>query len=120
MLTPETVLKASGHVDRFADLMVKDMKNGECFRLDHFIKSHLEKVKADKKTDAATKGLLISKDIIYGFTTSKNKLKYLRKIYILGTFNLFFIRLICMCFFACFVCIYLYVCSKKGDHEYCS
>merc|ERR1719362_2462357 len=55
MLTPETVLKASGHVDRFADLMVKDMKNGECFRLDHFIKSHLEKVKADKKTDAATK-----------------------------------------------------------------
>merc|ERR1719362_571799 len=55
MLTPETVLEASGHVDRFADLMVKDMKNGECFRLDHFIKSHLEKVKADKKTDAATK-----------------------------------------------------------------
>merc|ERR1719189_3327949 len=55
MLTPETVLKASGHVDRFADLMVKDMKNGECFRLDHFIKSHIEKVKADKKTDAATK-----------------------------------------------------------------
>merc|ERR1719483_669758 len=55
MLTPETVLKASGHVDRFADLMVKDLKNGECFRLDHFIKSHLEKVKADKKTDAVTK-----------------------------------------------------------------
>ena len=87
MLTPETVLKASGHVDRFADLMVKDMKNGECFRLDHFIKSHLEKVKADKKTDAATKGLLISKNIFYGFTTSKNELKYLRKICILGTFN---------------------------------
>ena len=75
MLTPETVLKASGHVDRFADLMVKDMKNGECFRLDHFIKSHLEKVKADKKTDAATKGLLISKDIFYGFTSFKNELK---------------------------------------------
>ena len=75
MLTPETVLKASGHVDRFADLMVKDMKNGECFRLDHFIKSHLEKVKADKKTDAATKGLLISKDIFHGFTSSKNDQK---------------------------------------------
>ena len=27
MLTPEKVLKASGHVDRFADLMVKDMVN---------------------------------------------------------------------------------------------
>ena len=75
MLTPETVLKASGHVDRFADLMVKDMKNGECFRLDHFIKSHLEKVKADKKTDAATKGLLISKDIFHGFTSFKNEFK---------------------------------------------
>ena len=32
MLTPESVLKASGHVDKFADLMVKDLKNGECFR----------------------------------------------------------------------------------------
>ena len=55
MLTPETVFKASGHVDRFADLMVKDMKNGECFRLDHFIKAHLEKVKAEKKTSEDTK-----------------------------------------------------------------
>merc|ERR1719447_1871295 len=55
MLTPEKVLKASGHVDRFADLMVKDMKNGECFRLDHLIKAALEKVKADKKTNEATK-----------------------------------------------------------------
>jgi len=55
MLTPETVLKASGHVDKFADLMVKDVKNGECFRLDHLIKAHLEKVKADKKTTQETK-----------------------------------------------------------------
>ena len=45
MLTPEPVLKASGHVDKFADLMVKDLKNGECFRLDHLIKAQLEKVK---------------------------------------------------------------------------
>lgn len=50
ILTPEPVLKASGHVDRFADLMVKDLKNGECFRLDHLIKAHLEKLIADKKT----------------------------------------------------------------------
>lgn len=55
ILTPEPVLKASGHVDRFADLMVKDEKNGECFRLDHLIKAHLEKVKADKKTTAEIK-----------------------------------------------------------------
>ena len=45
----------SGHVARFADLMVKDTKNGECFRLDHLIKAALEKVCADKKTSAETK-----------------------------------------------------------------
>ncbi|XP_050515936.1 glycine--tRNA ligase [Diabrotica virgifera virgifera] len=55
ILTPEPVLKASGHVDRFADLMVKDTKTGECFRLDHLIKAHLEKISADKKTSAATR-----------------------------------------------------------------
>lgn len=56
ILTPEDVLKsvertrsfaiddrffplfrASGHVDRFADFMVKDVKTGECFRADHLI-----------------------------------------------------------------------------------
>lgn len=50
VLTPEPVLKASGHVERFADLMVKDLKNGDCFRLDHLIKAHLEKIISDKKT----------------------------------------------------------------------
>lgn len=49
ILTPEPVLKASGHVDRFADLMVKDLKSGECFRLDHLIKSSLEKHISEKK-----------------------------------------------------------------------
>ena len=47
-LTLEPVLKASGHVDRFADLMVKDTKTGECYRLDHLIKNHLEKVASEK------------------------------------------------------------------------
>jgi glycyl-tRNA synthetase len=54
ILTPEPVLKASGHVDRFADLMVKDVKTGECFRLDHLIKAHLEKLTSTK---TATKEL---------------------------------------------------------------
>ncbi|XP_065218735.1 glycine--tRNA ligase isoform X2 [Planococcus citri] len=54
ILTPEPVLKASGHVDRFADLMVKDTVNGECFRLDHLIKSHLEKLCASKDTKQET------------------------------------------------------------------
>ncbi|KAJ0180902.1 hypothetical protein K1T71_002987 [Dendrolimus kikuchii] len=48
ILTPEPVLKASGHVERFADLMTKDVKSGECFRLDHLIKAHLEKIKSEK------------------------------------------------------------------------
>ncbi|KAJ8917523.1 hypothetical protein NQ315_005572 [Exocentrus adspersus] len=55
ILTPEPVLKASGHVDRFADLMVKDIQTGECFRLDHLIKAHLEKIASDKKTSQQTK-----------------------------------------------------------------
>ena len=29
--------RASGHVERFADFMVKDAKTGECFRADHLI-----------------------------------------------------------------------------------
>lgn len=55
ILTPEPVLKASGHVDRFADYMVKDLKNGECFRLDHLIKNHLEKMCSGKDTSAELK-----------------------------------------------------------------
>ena len=41
-LTPEVVLKTSGHVDRFADYMVKDLVNGDIFRADHLIKHDLE------------------------------------------------------------------------------
>lgn len=55
ILTPEPVLKASGHVERFADLMTKDLKTGECFRLDHLIKAHLEKIKSEKNTKADLK-----------------------------------------------------------------
>ena len=51
ILTPEAVLKASGHVDRFADVMVKDLENGQCFRLDHLIKGQFEKMMTEKKTE---------------------------------------------------------------------
>ncbi|GKU92916.1 hypothetical protein SLEP1_g6573 [Rubroshorea leprosula] len=37
-VTPEIVLKASGHVDKFTDLMVKDEKTGTCYRADHLLK----------------------------------------------------------------------------------
>ncbi|CAI9562070.1 unnamed protein product [Staurois parvus] len=55
MLTPESVLKTSGHVDKFADFMVKDVKNGECFRADHLLKAHLQKLMSDKKCAAEKK-----------------------------------------------------------------
>uniref|UniRef100_A0AAQ4NW42 Glycine--tRNA ligase n=1 Tax=Gasterosteus aculeatus aculeatus TaxID=481459 RepID=A0AAQ4NW42_GASAC len=55
MLTPESVLKTSGHVDKFADYMVKDVKNGECFRADHLLKAHLQKLMSDKKCTAEKK-----------------------------------------------------------------
>ncbi|OVA19100.1 WHEP-TRS [Macleaya cordata] len=46
-VTPEVVLKASGHVEKFTDLMVKDEKTGTCYRADHllkdFCKENLEK-----------------------------------------------------------------------------
>ena len=47
VLTPEPVLRASGHVERFADLMVKDEVTGECFRADHLLEQHMEKLCAD-------------------------------------------------------------------------
>lgn len=30
--------RTSGHVDKFADYMVKDAKTGECYRADHLLK----------------------------------------------------------------------------------
>ena len=35
------VFRASGHVDKFADYMVKDLKNGECYRVDHLLQCEL-------------------------------------------------------------------------------
>ena len=41
-LTPEVVLKTSGHVDRFTDLMVKDPETGECFRADKLLEEAID------------------------------------------------------------------------------
>lgn len=50
MLTPEAVLKTSGHVDKFADWMCKDPKTGEIFRADHLVEQVLEaRMTADKE-----------------------------------------------------------------------
>lgn len=50
MLTPYEVLKTSGHVDKFADWMCKDLKTGEIFRADHIVEEVLEaRLKGDKE-----------------------------------------------------------------------
>lgn len=49
-LTPEEVLKTSGHVEKFADWMCKDPKNGEIIRADHYVEEILEaRLKGDKE-----------------------------------------------------------------------
>lgn len=50
VLTPHEVLKTSGHVDKFADWMCKDPKNGEIIRADHFVEEVLSlRLKGDKE-----------------------------------------------------------------------
>ncbi|XP_058226513.1 glycine--tRNA ligase, mitochondrial 1-like [Rhododendron vialii] len=52
-VTPEVVLKASGHVDKFTDLMVKDEKTGTCYRADHLLKDFCkEKLERDPNITA--------------------------------------------------------------------
>ena len=63
-VTLGTVLKASGHVDRFTDLMVKDVKTDECFRADHLLEDRLEELIADpaiKKEEKAEFEMLLAR-----------------------------------------------------------
>ena len=41
-LTPHAVLKTSGHVDKFTDMMVKDHETGECLRADHLLEDTID------------------------------------------------------------------------------
>lgn len=44
-LTPEIVLKTSGHVDRFTDLMVRDtLVPKNCYRADHLLKDRIDSI----------------------------------------------------------------------------
>lgn len=55
MMTPSRVLEVSGHAERFADLMVKDLTNGDCFRADHLLEAVIDKALGDKATAEALK-----------------------------------------------------------------
>lgn len=54
------MLRASGHVDRFADYMVRDVVTGECFRADHLIEASLKKLSADEKAPGEKRALASS------------------------------------------------------------
>ncbi|KAI5185513.1 glycyl-tRNA synthetase [Nematocida homosporus] len=43
IITPFEVLKSSGHVDKFTDLMCSDAKTGDIYRADHLVKDWLER-----------------------------------------------------------------------------
>ncbi|KAM0674418.1 hypothetical protein GVAV_002031 [Gurleya vavrai] len=49
ILTPFDVLKASGHVDKFCDLLIFDLVNGECYRADHFLEKELSKLENNEE-----------------------------------------------------------------------
>lgn len=50
MVTPYSVLKTSGHVERFCDFVAKDSVNGEILRADHVIEEVLEaRLRGDKE-----------------------------------------------------------------------
>lgn len=50
-LTPEPVLKTSGHVDRFTDLMVKDTSTGDCYRADKLLEDTIDGLAAATEED---------------------------------------------------------------------
>eukprot|EP00735_Rhodelphis_limneticus_P001274 TRINITY_DN1185_c0_g1::TRINITY_DN1185_c0_g1_i1::g.17372::m.17372 TRINITY_DN1185_c0_g1::TRINITY_DN1185_c0_g1_i1::g.17372 ORF type:complete len:717 (+),score=295.00,sp/Q9CZD3/GARS_MOUSE/51.73/0.0,tRNA-synt_2b/PF00587.20/8.9e-57,HGTP_anticodon/PF03129.15/3.3e+03,HGTP_anticodon/PF03129.15/2e+03,HGTP_anticodon/PF03129.15/1.2e-22,WHEP-TRS/PF00458.15/4.4e-12,WHEP-TRS/PF00458.15/2.9e+03 TRINITY_DN1185_c0_g1_i1:297-2153(+) len=52
-LTPDPVLRASGHVDKFTDFMVKDVKTSDPYRADHLLIDFLEKKLKDPTTGSA-------------------------------------------------------------------
>lgn len=54
IMTLADVLKTSGHVDKFTDWMVRDVKTGDIFRADHLVEAVLEaRLKGDREARGA-------------------------------------------------------------------
>ncbi|KAL0227854.1 hypothetical protein RCL1_003997 [Eukaryota sp. TZLM3-RCL] len=51
-LTPSPVFQASGHVEKFSDLMVRDTTTNECYRADQLLQAHLELLLTDTSLSA--------------------------------------------------------------------
>ncbi|KAL1936166.1 hypothetical protein VTP01DRAFT_300 [Rhizomucor pusillus] len=70
------VLKTSGHVDKFADWMCKDLKNGEIFRADHLVEAVLEaRLQGDREARAAKEGQQVTTDVKAAKIANKKKKK---------------------------------------------
>lgn len=57
-LTPEIVLQTSGHVEKFKDLMCRDLQTNNCFRADHLLEEKIEEL-LKQTTDATRQAHLI-------------------------------------------------------------
>lgn len=77
MLTPYEVLKTSGHVDKFADWMCKDLKTGEIFRADHLVEEVLE---SRLKGDKAARGQVVEETEDEDKKKRKKKVKEIKSI----------------------------------------
>lgn len=55
ILTPGYVLKASGHEECLTDLMVMDLENSKCYRLNDFLATHLKNIYFRKGTSQKLK-----------------------------------------------------------------
>lgn len=51
-LTPKAVFKASGHLEKFSDFMVKDKQNGQLFRADKLLEEYIDKKIAKGKLNS--------------------------------------------------------------------
>lgn len=64
-ILPEAVLKASGHVDKFQDVLVRDLGTEECHRFDHLLFGAIEREVASGAADQS-KLLSAKQDIAEG------------------------------------------------------
>ncbi|RXK37445.1 glycine-tRNA ligase [Tremella mesenterica] len=63
IMTLSDVLKTSGHVDKFADWMCKDVQTGEIFRADHLVEAVLEaRLKGDKEARGVKEEVEVEED----------------------------------------------------------
>ncbi|KAI5161858.1 glycyl-tRNA synthetase [Nematocida ausubeli] len=66
IITPFEVLKCSGHVDKFTDLMCSDAVTGEVYRADHLVKDYLLK-EAENRSGEEKEAMKIKAEMIDSF-----------------------------------------------------